>query len=213
LPVEEKPIHRYANLGLNGETDFVEFKAFWTTIGPPSHASYFFRVKHPSDKIVFFDPDGLEKWNASISNPFLHIANGDAISLGGDEDESILDYINRDIVRKRQILDDCIRGVPPFAIMQSCLKLAVETGVVTCEPLSDGWNYRLQFTQNLAVLAVEDYMAITGIFLPMMFSKSEIQLRHTKKCLICGRYYQAKGDKAVYCSERCRSRARFAAKR
>ena len=89
--------------------------------------------------------------------------------------------------------------------IQKCLERASVLNVLVLRP--DGWRPRIDINSNTQLgldLDITDYIDIAGLLLPSI-TKNETILEYTKKCLNCGTYYQAKGSKAVFCREACRS--------
>jgi hypothetical protein len=92
------------------------------------------------------------------------------------------------------------------------LTMACKTGYIyieqskKLEKFNIGFNFHINM--DIKQVSFRDFILITGILLPMFHDKSEIKLRYTKKCITCGKFYQAKGKKAFWCSERCRSQYR-----
>lgn len=92
---------------------------------------------------------------------------------------------------------------------QMIFKNAVESSLLVCLPTHDGWKCQIGLVQPMPeIVTLEDLLEIWGILLPLNDPNSDVKFEHTKKCVVCGKYYQAKGAKAIYCSERCRGQAR-----
>lgn len=110
----------------------------------------------------------------------------------------------------RDILDRVITGCPPSIELNMIFKRAVELDLIGLETISETWLYSLGTTANWQnkTVAVEDYVEINGLLLPTV-TDSQTKLKQTKKCAMCHKYYQAKGAKAIYCTETCRSKSRF----
>lgn len=101
-------------------------------------------------------------------------------------------------------------GVSLMFIQQEIFKRAVQLNAIVSNPIpGDSWHFRIEIAQPMPEsLTLEDLIEIRGILLPVHDLQSNVRFDYTKKCVVCGKYYQAKGKKAIYCSERCRAHVR-----
>lgn len=106
-------------------------------------------------------------------------------------------------------------GISLLNFPQRILKNAVAFNAVVSMPIpSDRWHFRLELAHPMPEnVPLEDRVEICGILLPLHDPQSDVKFEYTKKCVVCGKYYQAKGQKAIYCSERCRAHVRNQKKR
>jgi hypothetical protein len=112
--------------------------------------------------------------------------------------------IREHVKQVRIFLDACIQGRLPNDFIRKALVRAGQFGYLTIEPC--GWTPKLGMVAGFP-MPLEDFVEIKGILLPL-FNKDNLTFEFTKKCVVCGRYYEAKGPKAIFCSAACRSRYR-----
>lgn len=144
-----------------------------------------------------------------IGNPITrNLRSEDAVRVATLEDfASLLSHVNE----MRRFMDNVRdNGKGLLSLPQEIFKRAVAKGVISSLPIAkDGWHHRIGLGMPIqADVPIEDLVEIIGILLPLHDPYSDVRFEYTKKCVICGKFYQAKGSKAIYCSERCRSRAR-----
>lgn len=101
-------------------------------------------------------------------------------------------------------------GISLYIFQQKVFKMAVELNAIVSNPIpGDSWHFRIEMASPMPEnVALEDLIEIRGILLPVHDPQSDVRFEYTKKCVVCGKYYQAKGQKAIYCSERCRAHVR-----
>lgn len=116
----------------------------------------------------------------------------------------------------QKFLDACIDGQMPFFEILKFYKQCERKNYLTVNPLQgDMWHIHPTISDavKFAKIPLTDYIYIRGILLPTFGGKHDpIQFAWTKRCQSCGKYFQAKGPKTIFCSETCRSRVRFKAK-
>ncbi len=135
--------------------------------------------------------------------PYLH--DDDVITPTDLIFKEICAHLDLHISQIKEVLDQCQNGILPLPYIQKCLERASVLNVLVLRP--DGWRPRIDINSNTQLgldLDITDYIDIAGLLLPSI-TKNETILEYTKKCLNCGTYYQAKGSKAVFCREACRS--------
>ncbi|MBQ9406620.1 MAG: hypothetical protein IJU37_07805 [Desulfovibrio sp.] len=217
MPPQKLQIHKYVNLPLQDNRKLVaDFIDFWLKNGAMLGERYYFRST-AIDGLIFYTEEERHKWVGN-RNPFVKqdrikfLSNNPSHLLAEIIDE-LGNALRKDIKSKSIILEQCSNGFQPIIKLSDWLKLAVEKNVLTCshDPNDDDWIYRIVVTEqleNTSNLTFEEYITLKWLFLPLLTPNAEIKLKYTKKCACCGDFYQAKGDKAIYCSERCRSRMR-----
>ena len=225
-------IHQYANLPNKLDKNGHQLRRFYAQFGPmgmlPSGhpASSCVRVRlfekpleQPSEELVekkylaFFDQADADHWRRWFSNNPFSVLDEIVTYPGDSEFEKVLVAVEGHCSRMRGVLDACIDGIPPFTSMDGLMKSLCQYSVLTVNPGSDPWHYTFVFNSNIddGHLPIEVYIGAKGIFFPSIM-KTEINLKNTRKCVVCGQYYQARGATIVHCSETCRSRDRFGLK-
>lgn len=148
----------------------------------------------------------FEKHHPIRMIPNIHNNNGADIIIPEDDIFSkICEKVDCHILKIRNVLDECIRGNLPHKYLYLCYKKAIELDCLTL--FASKWNSFIGLGANVQDgydLDIDNYIDLNGILLPSL-QRSDIKLEYTKKCMNCGTYYQAKGQKAVFCSEACRS--------
>ena len=225
-------IHQYANLPNRLDKDGHQLRRFYAQFGPrgmlPSGhpASSCVRVRlleKPSDQssekrvekkyLAFFDQADADQWRRWFSNNPFAVLDEIVTYSGDSEFEKVLAFVEDHCLRTRGVLDACIEGIPPFTSMNGLMKSLCEFSVLTANPGNDPWHYTFALNSNIddGHLPIDVYIDAKGIFFPSIM-KTEINLKNTRKCVVCGQYYQARGATIVHCSETCRSRDRFGLK-
>lgn len=168
-----------------------------------------FTLRNVKETNLFLDDDALYRY-LNHSDPFIQDRRRNEKNrvFTPDDCSSLIPHI----IYCREILDREIGS--HFGIMMNLrhsFRKAADLGILTPQPIpGDGYHYRIGLSESPAKEAtVEDLVEITGFLLPSLDLSSDVRFEYTKKCTICGNYYQAKGAKAVFCSEKCRSRKRF----
>ena len=225
-------IHQYANLPNRLDKDGHQLRRFYAQFGPsgmlPSGhpASSCVRVRlleKPSEQsseelvekkyLAFFDQGDADQWRCWFSsNPFNVL--DEIVTYPGDcEFEKVLIAVEEHCSQIRKDLDDCIKGIPPLIRMNGLIKFLCNENVIIVNSGSDPWRYSFILSPDIenGHLPIKVYIEAKGIFFPSIM-KTEINLKNTRKCVVCGQYYQARGATIVHCSETCRSRDRFGLK-
>lgn len=117
----------------------------------------------------------------------------------------ICNKIDSHIVQIQKILDEYVVGNLPHKYLYMCYKKAKKLDCISFKVRK--WDSFIGLDTNVQKgldLDIDDFIDLTGLLLPTL-QGGEVKLEHTKKCKNCGTYYQAKGEKAVFCSEACRS--------
>lgn len=158
---------------------------------------------------IFFDEEqrvGAEKLSATLcQNPF--VGEEPCRLITGADLSELEKYANS----VRAILKLCSEGIFPLLQVNHIFKRL--SGKFTLAPKADSpWAVIIDLSDEARSgnLSLQDFVDLNGILLPSLDSSNPIRLEHTKICKCCGDFYQAKGPKAIYCSEKCRSRVRFA---
>ena len=225
-------IHQYANLPNKLDKNGHQLRRFYAQFGPmgmlPSGhpASSCVRVRlleKPSEQsseelvekkyLAFFDQADADHWRRWFSNNPFSVLDEIVTYPGDSEFEKVLVFVENHCLRMRGVLDACIEGIPPFTSMNGLMKSLCKFSVLTVTPGSDPWHYTFVLNSNIddGQLPIDVYIGAKGIFFPSIM-KTEINLKNTRKCVVCGQYYQARGATIIHCSETCRSRDRFGLK-
>lgn len=167
---------------------------------------------NPSEKI-FCSEEALERYMKGYpsSNPFIRGARSkESLRVReANEFSRLAPHINA----INEFLKNCLQNpVGLSSFIPTLFRKAVEAGAITSGPISnDNWHMQIMVSTPIIerTLPVEDLVEIMGLLIPLHDLNSNLKLEYTKKCVLCGKFYQAKGKKAIYCSEKCRSRARF----
>ena len=216
-------IHQYANLPNKLDKDGHQLRRFYAQFGPkgvlpsgqPAWSCIRVRLLEKTLEkryLAFFDQADADQWRRMLINPFE--VPEDVVTYPGDSEfEKVLVFFVNHCLRMRGVLDACIEGIPPFTSMNSLMKSLCKFSVLTVTPGSDPWHYTFVLNSNIddGQLPIDVYIGAKGIFFPSIM-KTEINLKNTRKCVVCGQYYQARGATIVHCSETCRSRDRFGLK-
>ena len=113
--------------------------------------------------------------------------------------------INLHILKIREVLEQCGEGFIPYSYINNCFERIKKLDLFSIR--WQQWNSFIGLDKNAidgTDLDITDYVDFTGL-LQSVLTKDDTKLEYSKKCLNCGTYYQAKGAKAVFCSEACRS--------
>lgn len=214
-------IHRYANLPKDLVTNprpLMEFcRQYGQGIpGTDIPAGCYLRASTGGiqSEIAFFEQNHVKLWNASQRKNLLNVSPMLTPTYPGQyEFEKVIREIEKHCCKIRTILDQCIIGIPPKMVISQILRKLIRTGVLGVIPTqADAWRFSIATsTKNQLQLPLDLYVELEGILLPS-FEKSSTILKHTRKCCVCGNYYQARGVTVTHCSETCRSRDRFGLK-
>ncbi len=115
----------------------------------------------------------------------------------------------------RLFLEKCSKGEVPYLEITCIFQKCQRQNFLTIAPLKDdAWKFQvcLAGAPEQGNITFEDAVDLFGILVPALGS-SPVHFEWTKKCKNCGKFFQAKGPKTVFCSETCRSRARFQTQR
>lgn len=143
------------------------------------------------------------QYNGGSKLPILR--DDDIITPDNDIFKEICRNIDLHILQIRRVLDRCSNGEIPYLYVNKCFKKASELGSF-CVAWKK-WDAFIGLNGDIADgldLDITDYIDLTGVLLPSI-TRDDTKLEYSKKCINCGTYYQAKGQKAVFCSEACRS--------
>lgn len=164
-----------------------------------------------SDGIVFPSEQEREEWMKNpppgSTNPFVPPKIN---SIGM---EKYLPSIQKIIDDARALLSSAAKG-ETYALayfLDTYFQEAARKRYMTVtSDASSPWHYKIDLNDNakLGEIPFEDFIYLFGFLLPSLSKNAPIDFSNTKICAECGKFYQAKGKKALYCSERCRSRAR-----
>ena len=161
--------------------------------------------------IAFFDQNHAKLWIDRQRNDLLDVSPMLTPTYPGQYAfEKVIKAIEKHCCKIRTILDQCIIGIPPKMVVSKILKNLIRTNVLGVIPTQvDAWHFSMTAsTGGQLQLPLDLYVEMEGILLPS-FKKSSIMLKHTRKCCVCGNYYQARGATVVHCSKTCRSQDRF----
>lgn len=117
----------------------------------------------------------------------------------------ICDNINIHISQIRDALNKCCEGQVPYNYIEDYFENAKKLNHLTI--CRNQWNSYIGLDSNVTDgfdLDIIDYINFNGMLQPII-APDNTKLEYSKKCMNCGTYYQAKGEKAVFCSEACRS--------
>lgn len=140
---------------------------------------------------------------ASKGLPVLY--NEDVIIPESKIFNKICENINLHILNIREILEQCGDGFIPYSYINDCFERIKKLDLFSIR--WQQWTSFIGLDKNAideADLDITDYVDFTGLLQPVL-TRDDTKLEYSKKCLNCGTYYQAKGAKAVFCSEACRS--------
>lgn len=174
-------------------------------------AKHFFELEVHERIRAIYDSEINEEYLRHIEEDtaqygqFPYLLEGDVITPDSTIFKEICAHIDVHISEIKKVLDLCQDGILPLSYLQKCLEKACALNVLVL--IQDGWKPRIDINSNTQLgldLDITDYIDIAGLLLPSI-TKNETILEYTKKCLNCGTYYQAKGSKAVFCREACRS--------
>lgn len=198
--------HLFANMEVTPR----ELEAFCRQVGLISGTKPYVFLKE-TDSRFYFDADSLTGVGADLieGNKFHPVTR----TLMKEEDLESLKVVQ---VRLRKFLDSCIEGSLPFLDVVEIFNDFQKKKYITLGPAAKSpWWCVVEFADcvRLGNVPLGDLINAFGILHPVLAKgESPIKFEWTKKCVSCGRYYQAKGPKAVFCGETCRSRARSALK-
>lgn len=210
---EIKFIHEYANCG--NDAEMLALLMRYNLIrrdGKP------FVIRKDTSTKLFYSQEELDWYIKAYPS-------GNPLTIAGRSEENIRLATCGDFaslmphVRFVKSIMESLAKNDPTVLMgyaKNMLKTAIETDAIISSPIPDDpWHYQLAASWKMAdhILPIEDMVEIHGILIPLHNPKSDLKLEYTKKCKVCGKIYQAKGQKAIYCSERCRSQARAQCKK
>lgn len=203
---ETKFLHKYANC--DSDTKKVAQVLEQDRFEPTSNG---FLMRCDKKTRYFFSREELERYknNFPINNPMVKEArSSEVLCVAQVSDfERLLPHV----AEMRSFLDSVMENGRGLMFKpQEIFKRAAKSEAITTQiDFSTQWKCRIGISQlGLANIPIEDLIEIYGILLPLFDPYSGIRFEYTKKCAMCGSYYQAKGPKAIYCSEKCRTRAR-----
>lgn len=207
---EKKFIHEYANTC--GKPDGIE-QVLRKYLGV--HLTHGFSTRAIPNERLFFSPEESAKYAQVYpgGNPFIKEARQKEVHRVATENDLQLLAVHTGEIR--QFLDTVMENGRGLLFRPAeIFKRAAAYGVVVSAPANgDRWHQQIDLAVGvLDRIAIEDLVEIVGILLPLHDPGSDLKFEDTKKCVECGAFYQAKGPKAIYCSEKCRSRARKKAK-
>lgn len=212
MAVTKKLIHDYANCKDNPISAQDVLRSYKVIL-----SGYPFSFRSNPDERIFYSEAALEGYvkGYPTGNPFIKETRSKESLRVMDANEFVrlANHINE--INER--LEACQHN--PFALanfIPDVFKKAVEMGAITSAPIpGHTWHYGIVISAPILErrIPIEDLVEIVGLLIPLHALNSDLKLEYTKKCLVCGDFYQAKGEKALYCSERCRSRARFQTKK
>ena len=223
-------IHQYANLPNKLDKDGHQLRRFYAQFGPrgmlpswqPAWSCVRVLLKEASGVpgefverkyLAFFDQADADQWRRWFStDPYRKL--DEIVTYPGDcEFEKVLSAVEEHCSLIRKDLDSYIKGIPPLIRMNALIKSLCNDGVIIVNSGSDPWRYTFFLNPDIedGHLPIKVYIDAKGIFFPSIM-KTEINLKNTRKCVVCGQYYQARGATIVHCSETCRSRDRFGLK-
>lgn len=203
---EMKFLHKYANCGTEPKkiAQVLERNRFEPTIDG-------FRISNCEKARYFFSQEDLERYTNALpsADPFIKEARSrEKLHVAQIEDfEMLVPHVQK-VARFLDLVMENGRGLLFYS--QEIFKRAARAEAITTQiDLSSHWQGRLGLSQlGLSKMTLEDLVEIYGILLPLFDPESDLRFEFTKKCSVCGNYYQAKGLKAIYCSEKCRTRER-----
>lgn len=200
---ERKFVHNYANCGddLAGLQDLLVANRIIEEDWP-------FKTRG-GDCELFLSEKGLELY-LTTSNPFVAEARKASRARVASEEDfcALLPHV----AEIRGLLEKCTQSYWNLSVYvgQIFKKAAASGAIISTQIKTDSWHHQIELARPINRLGfpVEDIVEIMGILEPVHNKLSDVKFEYTKKCLVCGSFYQAKGKKALYCSEKCRSWAR-----
>lgn len=160
---------------------------------------------------LFYNEQHLSTWK-SCQNPLLL---QDFILICNKSDVIYKEAI--DLIKKHhnlviEILGEIVRNEYLASIKSSVFfKEAAAKDLITLSKTNEKWKFNISY--NVEAMSRDDIKFEdkfnTLFFLLPVISKSDVVLEYTKKCAECNSFYQAKGEKSIFCSEKCRSRYRI----
>ena len=216
-------IHQYANLPKDLTNNVQTLEAFCKmhAIGGvpeaniPAGCSFQVSMKGMRRYIAFFDKRCAEEWiGRKRSDPLTVEPMLIPTYPGQYEFGKVITAIEKHCCKMRTLLDQCILGIPPKLMVSQILRDLIRMNVLNVTPTQeDAWRFSItaMLASNHSCLPLDLYIDLKGILLHS-FEKTPLMLKHTRKCCVCGNYYQARGATIVHCSETCRSRDRFGLK-
>lgn len=214
MPPTEELIHMYANTRPANIKKWNDIFEFYDLNGPA-----IWHEKPREEKFIQTRSQKFQKYKVFAceedARRFIELDEAHAAELVTWPERTEYKLIQLEFIQHikfiRKILDNIIAGIPPTLEINAIFQRAIELKIIRLEIIPESWQYGLslndaRFTNEITT--IEDYVDIKGILMPSI-STCATKLKFTKKCAICQKYYQAKGVKAIHCSETCRSKSRF----